>query len=371
VFEDLEGRRLLAGDVLYIGDAADDSVKGFDAHTGEYLGTFVAAGAGGLHGPRGMIFRNPGTLLVANQNVDQPFNGEALRFNGQTGALTNALVPASNADAPFAPRGMVVKDNALYVADLQGADTDEGRIAFYDANTGQFLGQFTPAGFAGQFNPRAVVFGPDGGLYVSAFDFTNLAAGYVLRFDTATGAYKIIAANDGDGVAEPGETQDLHRPEGLTFGPDGKLYVTSYRADATDNDRIIGFNASSGAVTTEINLDLPGQPRAFGQAIEFGPGGKLFVPISGNGPDTGSVRSYDVATGTYSVLVQPGGALGSGWYLTFGQTNPATLAYDTRPGAETSQATPAASAPAVSVQHSAADDVLVGVLKSRLRDLFA
>src|SRR5262249_7541878 len=92
--------------------------------------------------------------------------------------------------------------------------------------------------------------------------------------------------------------------------------------------------------------DQVGQPRAFGQALEFGPGGKLFVPITGNGPDSGSIRSYDVSTKkpSYTVLVASaaeGGPLGQPWYLTFGQTNPATLAYDAKPGAETSAGTPA------------------------------
>jgi hypothetical protein len=38
-----------------------------------------------------------------------------------------------------------------------------------------------------------------------------------------------------------------------------------------------------------------GQPRAFAQAIVFGPGGALFVPISGDGPDTGAARRYNVS----------------------------------------------------------------------------
>ena len=59
----------------------------------------------------------------------------------------------------------------------------------------------------------------------------------------------------------------------------------------------------------------------------FGPGGDLFVPITGNGPDTGAVRRYDVTTKTFTNFVAPGGPLGSGWYLTVGKTNPATLAY--------------------------------------------
>ena len=40
-----------------------------------------------------------------------------------------------------------------------------------------------------------------------------------------------------------------------------------------------------------------------------------------------SVRRYDVATKGYTVFVASGGPLGQAWYLTFGQTDPATLAY--------------------------------------------
>jgi hypothetical protein len=66
-------------------------------------------------------------------------------------------------------------------------------------------------------------------------------------------------------------------------------------------------------------------------ALLFGPGGKLFVPITGNGPDMGEVRRYDVNTGTFDVFIPPnasGGPLGSPWYLTFGETDPGTLSYN-------------------------------------------
>ena len=62
-------------------------------------------------------------------------------------------------------------------------------------------------------------------------------------------------------------------------------------------------------------------------AILFGPDGKLFVPISGNGPDTGSVRRYDISSKTFDVFVPAVGPLGSPWYLTFVNTDSATLAY--------------------------------------------
>jgi hypothetical protein len=330
--EPLEERAVpsAAHDVLYIGDNADNTtVKKFDAATGASLGTLVAPGAGGLHGAMGMIFRNPGQLLVVNQNVNLPIPGEVLRYNGRTGHPLPAVVSHDDPNAPFAPRGIVLRDNVLYVANLSDGDTTpagiapDGEIDKYDATTGQFLGAFgRPAGWVGQFNPRGVVFGPDGKLYASVYDTSNLALGYVLKIDVSTGGEALFAS-------ESGAAPDLHRPEGLTFGPDGKLYVTGFRADAKDTDKILVLDPASGAEVKSIALDAVDQPRAYGQAIVFGSGGRLFVPISTlNSPYSGSVRSYDVSTGQFDTF-EPAGTLGSGWYLTFGQTDPATLAYGT------------------------------------------
>src|SRR5439155_22104684 len=104
-FEVLEERTVpsaAAHDVLYVGDGADNSVKSFDAATGAYLGALVAPGSGGVDGPRGMIFRNPAKLIVVNQNVDQNFSGDILRYNGQTGAPLVADALSVHPNAPFA-----------------------------------------------------------------------------------------------------------------------------------------------------------------------------------------------------------------------------------------------------------------------------
>jgi hypothetical protein len=319
-------------DVLYVGDSGDFSavnsaVQKFDAATGAPLGTLVAPGAGGLHGPRGMVFRNPGQLLVVNQNSSPPsgIHGEVLRYNGRAGDPLGALVSRDDADAPDVPRGMVLRDNVLYVGNIadkvspQGSVIIPGEVDRYDANSGKFLGKLVPANLPGPFEPRGVVFGPDGGLYVSSFDDTNLAVGYVVRFDPASGASTIIASNS--------TVKDLHRPEGLTFGPDGRLYVTSFRdfpGDTNDIDRILVLDPATGAEVKSIALDAVNQPRTYAEAILFGPGGRLFAPIL----TTGAVRSYDVSDGSF-VNFEPPGTLGQPWYLTFGQTDPATLAYGT------------------------------------------
>ena len=328
-------------DVLYVSDGGDNSVKAFDAQTGAFLGDEVAPGAGGLDGPTGILFRNPGQLVVVGQNPGLPINGNVLRYNANTGKFLDALVSSSDPNGTFAPRGIVIRDNVLYVADQQGAVSPDGRIEEYNVNNGKFLGALTaPVGFSGNFNPRGgLVFGPNGDLYAALFDIDNTLTGYVIRFDLASGTSAIIASN--------ATVPDLHRPEGLVFGPNGDLYVTGFRADANDTDKILELNPTTGGLVSETNLDQVGQPRAFAQAILFGPGGQLFVPITGSGPDTGAVRSYNVATWAYTNLVPPnasGGALESGFYLTFGQTNPATLAYNTKPGSETSGGTSAATA---------------------------
>ncbi len=358
--EPLEERAVpsVMADSLYIGNnasnghSANNSVQQFDASTGASQGEFVS-GANGLKGVRGLIFDGAGHLLVANQNVNRGISGEIQEYDATTGAFDGTLVSSKDPHAPFAPRGIVLQNNVLYVANLQDSDTaggiaPDGEIYKYDATTGAFLGAFTrPAGWVGQFNPRAVVFGPDGKLYASVFDSSNLALGYVLKIDVSTGAESLFAS-------ESTTAPDLHRPEGLTFGPDGKLYATGFRNDSSDTDKIVVLNPTTGAEVSSIALDAVGQPRAYGQAILFGPGGRLFVPITTlDVPDSGAVRSYDVSTGTF-VNFEPPGTLGSGWYLTFGKTNPATLAYapTTAPASAATAALPATAGPQGPATHA-------------------
>lgn len=183
-----------------------------------------------------------------------------------------------------------------------------------------------PPSTPGEFHLRALVVGPDGLLYVSNFPcLATGVGGQVLRFDPETGAFKDVFI---------ASVNDLNRPEGLVFGPDGNLYITSFIANASDNDKILIFQGpngvSPGAYFDRIDLDQAGAPRVVAQALLFGPGGKLFVPISGLGPDTGSVRRYDVSTKLFDAFVPAsalGGPLELPWYLTFGKTNPSTLAY--------------------------------------------
>ena len=78
-------------------------------------------------------------------------------------------------------------------------------------------------------------------------------------------------------------TPILNRPEGLVFGPDGNLYVTSFAQNqfgptGIDNDKILIF-AGPGRdrhekLIGQIDLDQPStipQDRAFAQALVVRP----------------------------------------------------------------------------------------------------
>jgi len=287
--------------------------------------------------PNGMIFTPEGFLLVANQNANTNMNGEILQYDGCTGNFMKALISSNDSNAPSAPRGIVLSNNVLYVADYITSNNTPGRVATYNATNGHFLVDLpvpscTMKGYnLSRFFPKGLVFGPDGLLYVSVYDTADDTAGAVVRFDVSTSPatfFDIFVTNQ--------YVTDLHRPEGLVFGSDDNLYISSFRDNGTDptetdNILIIGgpFSHNPGALLGKIDTDpVDGLIRADAQAILFGPSNKLYVPIQGSAPYTGQVRRYNVKQKQKQKQFEIIAILPGAGYLTFRGTDPATLVFE-------------------------------------------
>ncbi|MFL5240712.1 MAG: MBG domain-containing protein [Gemmataceae bacterium] len=353
-------------DSLYVGDGGGNfgysTIKQFDVATGAYEGTFVAPYVTSLFGARGLIFNGNHDLLVSNQtNANYNAIGNIQRYSGfgdplkpfEPNYFGGPFSGPPNFHAPYDPRGLCQgPDGSVFVADvgdlgnLYGSGLDRpGKLTQYDAN-GQWIRDLAPPtsdpyAFSNDNAPRGVVIGPDGDLYVSVMRYNhntplgqtnNGLGGEVMRFDPVSGAFL------GDFV-QGDPTNDLNRPEGLVFGPDGNLYITSFANlddPNGDSDKILKLDGITGQYLGKIDLDQAGQPRTFAQAILFGPDGKLFVSIE----NTGEIRKYDASLGaftqdpynpgTYQSFVPAhadGGPISEAWYMTFDNTDPSTMAY--------------------------------------------
>lgn len=147
-------------------------------------------------------------------------------------------------------------------------------ILRYSASTGAFEGVFVPPGSGGLDGPWGLTFGPDGNLYVS-----SSYSGEVLRYDGVTGSFlgSFVSAYSGG----------LQFPIGLTFGPDGNLYVTE---GAVYRDQVFRYDGNTGAFI-DLFVDSYSLGGAYG--LTFGPDGDLYV----GSRDGNAVHLYDGDTG--------------------------------------------------------------------------
>jgi hypothetical protein len=302
--------------ILYVGlvNASQDAVAAVNIATNQTV-NFSFASYPNRTGPRGLFFKG-NTLTVAFQNVGQPNPGDIIQFDKNTGSVHGILVPQTDPEAAFIPRGIIwIPGNHLVVADIgsQVLPTSPGHVRIYNYHTGGFIRKLSaPSEKIAIFHPRGVVY-LDGKLFVTSFVATNLSEGYISRFDPITGFEEVIANHT--------TCLNLHRPEGIVLGPDGNLWVASFRNNATDVDRILVFTLQ-GECIQEIPLYEIGEPRAFAQALVFGPDDELYIGITGLFPLKG-VWKYNTETGQFGVVVSDFEA----WYLAFKKTDPATLEY--------------------------------------------
>jgi sugar lactone lactonase YvrE len=176
---------------------------------------------------------------------------------------------------------------------------------------------FVTQGLGGLSTPTGLTFDPQGNLYVGNSGFS----GAVFEYDKTGAFVKVLVPYGADGQGL------LVYPEGLTFGPDGLLYVANNRSVSVTNQACMGdvlrFDGKTGAFIDEFvkctNNGGLGDPLD----LAFGPDGNLYVSspfVVGGSPNKGAVIRYDGQTGAFKdYFVQPGsGGLNSPWGLVFG-----------------------------------------------------
>jgi sugar lactone lactonase YvrE len=180
-------------------------------------------------------------------------------------------------------------------AALLVGNTEGNNIVRFDEITGEFLGEFiAPA--SGLVRPDTLLFGPDGNLYVSSGDTPGNSA--IFRFNGKTG--KLI-----DQFASGG---GLFRPYGIAFGPDNNLYVSSFLSD-----QILRYDGTTGQF---LDIFAQGTGTADGlngpNGLLFGSDGALYVTTQGSVAEDGEpifrfesqVLRYDIATGMGEVFIE-------------------------------------------------------------------
>ncbi|MFQ5589892.1 MAG: M12 family metallo-peptidase [Phycisphaerae bacterium] len=157
------------------------------------------------------------------------------------------------------------RQHNIFVADLGNY------VREFHAASGVAIQNHAPGLVAG---PYDLVFGADNQLYVACF-----SSGRIMRVSVDGGWPEVFVSEGSGGLAEP---------SGLTFAPNGNLFVASYADSA-----VIEFDATTGAaVRTFVTSGAGGLLRPYG--LIFGPNGNLFVTSSDN-----RVLEYSGANGTY------------------------------------------------------------------------
>ena len=278
-----EGR----AELLYVSDFGNDRVLQIDPGTGATLNEFAAPS---FAGPQGLAVSADGTTLYAavrSGSGADPF--DVLIYDTRTGERTGSLNSIFDSN-DFTGLTLSADGGTLYAADRGGFSGAADSVFAFDLTTG---------------NSSEVVFGLDrpNGIALNA-------AGDAL-FVANEDADNVELRRLSDGATLTTYAGSLNNPAGVAASADGAdLYVANIPPVGGGN-RIVRFDAATGAVAGFI--DTPG------------PGGNLVgLALSGDGSrllaaDAFNDRLFDIDTATGAVSVfSIAAALDSPTYLVFG-----------------------------------------------------
>jgi DNA-binding beta-propeller fold protein YncE len=113
------------------------------------------------------------------------------------------------------------------------------QVLEYEGTTGAFISPFFPAGNGGLDEPQGLAFGPNGNLFVSSL------SGQVLEYGGTTGTFigPFVSAGSGG----------LAFPTGLVFGPNRNLFVSSF---SIETNQVLEYDGTTGAFVTAFVLPI-------------------------------------------------------------------------------------------------------------------
>ncbi len=250
--------------------SGDDQVFSYEGSSGLATSTFDSTG-GELDRPYHAITGPDGSIYVSGYDSDN-----IVRFD----SAGNYLGIFATGNGLNRPDGLAFgADGHLYVANFGGDN-----ILKFDGSNGNYLGVF---GSGGDLNgPAGLAFGPDGDLYVSSWQ-----NGKLVKFDGAAGGSPVTLIHSGIGA-----------PEQIAFDAAGDLYIT------TDGSGKVKRWDGSSLTTYFSDPEL-----SFATGLTFGPDGWLYV---GDYSD-GQVLRYDGISSSEIFVAANAGGLTKTEYLSF------------------------------------------------------
>lgn len=281
---------------LYVTTWLTHKVVQFDGQTGAYVGDFVPAGSGGVFRPYGLTWAANGNLFVVSEGTSSGMTG-VVEYDGDTGALVGWPVGPEPFPTTVAT-GWLVWPSYMAIGsggNLYVSGQGNGAVHKYDGQSGDWMGTFAIGGLSpgGLRYPQGLTFGPNGNLFViSGYDAANPTGEGrgIMEYHHATGRLVRVFATDDTPLVYQQEN-----PDADVFCPLGSALL---------------FRPNGNLLLTSSDVNLNSGDTFRNEVLEFdGATGQLlgvFV-ADGSGLDWGAGMAWHPTTGNLLVCSLFGG----------------------------------------------------------------